>query len=87
MSQVGAGKESNLLTFEQAEGAEPLPQQLRLKELSPAFRAAIWNIVFKSITEAVDRDSFGGPPRVGPPWESILGYRHIYRLHRPLQAA
>jgi hypothetical protein len=72
------------LTFEQAEGVEPLPQQLRLGELSPAFRAAVWNVILKSINEASHRDSWGGgPPYVRERWESILRYRHIYRLHKP----
>jgi hypothetical protein len=71
------------LTFEQAEGAEPLPQQLRLGELSSAFRAAIWNIILKSIDDASHRDSWGGGPYVRGRWESILRYRHIYKLHKP----
>jgi hypothetical protein len=29
------------LTFEQAEGAEPLPEQLKLRELSPQLRAQL----------------------------------------------
>jgi hypothetical protein len=76
--------ERKRLTFEQVEGAEPLPQQLRLKELSPGFRAAIWNIVHSRITDAVIRDSWGGPRHVGKPWESILRFRHVFSLHRPV---
>jgi hypothetical protein len=72
------------ITFEQAEGAEALPQQLRLRELSPVFRAAIWNIVFQSVTEATERDFHSREAEVGEPWESILRFRHIYRLHRPV---
>jgi hypothetical protein len=61
------------LTFQQAEGAEPLAQQLRLGELSPVFRAAVWSIVYNSIKDATDWDSFGGAgPDVGDPWDSIL---------------
>jgi hypothetical protein len=56
--------ERKRLTFEQAEGVEPLPQQLRLRELSPAFRAAVWNIILRSIDEASRRDSWGGGPYV-----------------------
>jgi hypothetical protein len=29
-------------TFEQAEGADPLPNQLKLKQISPELRAALW---------------------------------------------
>jgi hypothetical protein len=37
------------LTFEQAEGAEPLPSQLKLKEVSNELRALLWNIFFREL--------------------------------------
>ena len=76
--------ERKRLTFEEAEGAEPLPQQLKLGELSPIFRAAVWNIVFHSIKNAVDRDGWTARAEVGYPWDSILRFRHIYRLDSPV---
>jgi hypothetical protein len=73
------------LTFEQAEGAEQLPQQLKLRELSPVFRACIWNIVYSSIEDSTDfRPIDGGGPGVEGRWRQILGGRHIYSLARPV---
>jgi hypothetical protein len=40
------------LTFEQAEGAEPLPSQLKLKELSPELRARLWAIFYQELSDA-----------------------------------
>jgi hypothetical protein len=79
---MDAFEERKRLTFEQAEGVEPLPTQLKLKELSPAIRAALWDLTFQSITDhPLDRGQWG--TFVEDPWRSILHYRHVYRLHRP----
>ena len=40
------------LTFEQAEGAEPLPSQLKLKEISPELRARLWRIFYDLLVDA-----------------------------------
>lgn len=77
-----AFEERKRITFEQAEGVEPLPTQLKLKELSPALRAALWGLTFESINRCSMRQEFG-PDIVGKPWDSILQYRHVYRLHLP----
>jgi hypothetical protein len=37
------------LTFEQAEGVESLPAQLKLKELSPLLRSAIWAVIYEDM--------------------------------------
>lgn len=37
------------LTFEEAEGIEPLPSQLQLKELSPQLRAKLWKVILESM--------------------------------------
>jgi hypothetical protein len=71
------------LTFEQAEGVEPLPMQLKLKELSPAIRAALWSFIHGSISQHVGQTGYG-TPEVQEPWRSILRYRHVYRLHEPV---
>jgi AbiJ N-terminal domain 4 len=68
------------MTFEQAEGVEPLPTQLKLKELSPALRAALWAVVLESVQDCYHAEQFGS--YVGEPWASILKDYHIYRLHR-----
>jgi hypothetical protein len=75
-------QERKRLTFEQAEGAEPLPTQLKLKELSPALRAAAWKLVLKSIEQSTHSGAFGA--YIADPWKQILEDRHVYRLHRPV---
>jgi hypothetical protein len=69
------------ITFEQAEGVEPLPRQLKLKEISPLLRATLWDMVLESIEESTHRDSFVGTYIDGP-WHDILLDRHIFRLHK-----
>jgi hypothetical protein len=81
MAATDGFEERKRLTFEQAEGAEPLPAQLKLKELSPEFRAIAWAIVLESIDESREHDSFG--TSVAGRWQSILRERHIFRLHLP----
>jgi AbiJ N-terminal domain 4 len=74
-------EERKRLTFEQAEGVEPLPAQLKLKELSPEFRAIAWALFLESIDKGRQNDSFG--TSVAGAWKSILRERHIFRLHLP----
>src|SRR5947207_1400575 len=45
-------KERKRLTFAQAEGAEPLPSQLALKEISPELRARLWAVVYNSLEKS-----------------------------------
>jgi hypothetical protein len=40
------------LTFEQAEGAEPLPAQLKLREVSQELRARLWQIFHQELAGA-----------------------------------
>jgi hypothetical protein len=47
------------LSFEQAEGVEPLPRQLRLKEISPELRALLWREVHGSIRSTTADVSLG----------------------------
>jgi hypothetical protein len=37
------------LTFEQAEGAESLPSQLELRQVSQELRARLWSIFYKAL--------------------------------------
>jgi hypothetical protein len=79
---MDAFEERKRLTFEQAEGVEPLPTQLKPKELSPALRAALWDNMFQNIQDHPwERTQWG--TFVEDPWKSILRYRHVYRLNRP----
>jgi hypothetical protein len=40
------------ISFEQAEGALPLPAQLKLKELSQELRARLWHEISKAFSQA-----------------------------------
>ncbi len=69
------------LTFEQAEGAEPLPTQLQPKELSSELRALLWQVVHQSLA----RDTMGRPHGIstlGPMWANILFAKHVFRDHK-----
>ena len=70
------------LTFEQAEGVEPLPEQLKLKELSQQLRSALWSVVYGSLVAARETPGIGGGPYVGIPWSTILRDMHTFRYHR-----
>ena len=48
------------LSFEQAEGAAPLPSQLKLKELSQQLRAALWDLILQSWMASSEYPSMGG---------------------------
>jgi hypothetical protein len=47
------------LTFEQAEGVEPLPSQLELKEVSPELRARLWSVFHELLMEARQASASG----------------------------
>jgi hypothetical protein len=68
------------LTFEQAEGAEPVPSQLKLKELSPRLRALLWEVIFRSLERSRIRN--GRHDELLPPWEDIFYAMHVDREHR-----
>jgi hypothetical protein len=72
--------ERKRLTFEQAEGAQPLPRQLHLKEVSPELRAMLWDLVFGEVSDAKRHD--GSQYIVSGPWYDLLKEHHVYRLHK-----
>jgi hypothetical protein len=80
-NQLDPLAERKRLTFEQAEGAEPIPTQLRLKELSPALRAALWAMVLDNLNESTRQVDYVGYIVVDP-WRRILEARHVYQLHK-----
>ena len=69
-------------TFEQAEGAEPLPMQLQLKEVSQELRSALWRVVHDSFVRYSRYPSMGGHRFFNDQWEGILRALHVYRDHR-----
>jgi hypothetical protein len=71
------------LTFEQAEGAEPLPTQLKLREISHELRARLWSILFNVLRE----NSVGGDvydkSEVNEHLSTLLYDWHVIRQYRP----
>jgi hypothetical protein len=73
-------EERKRLTFEQAEGVEPLPRQLKLKEISPQLRAALWRVVHDSLNSSRRYVEYS-KSRIGEPWSDILRDMHTFREH------
>ncbi|CTQ56719.1 hypothetical protein LP7551_05280 [Roseibium album] len=70
------------LTFEQAEGAASLPQQLQLKEVSSKLRAVLWRIVHDSLSRHRKFAINARRPHLIDPWDRILRSAHTFRDHR-----
>lgn len=70
------------VTFEQAEGIEPLPAQLKPQELSQRLRAGLWAVVYQALTDATRRQDFVKPFLIEP-WVGMLGSLHIWHHHKP----
>jgi hypothetical protein len=64
------------LTFEQAEGAAPLPSQLKPREVSPQLRALLWTAVYSSLKASQSFVAF-----FDDPWQSILREEFIFHRH------
>jgi hypothetical protein len=67
------------ITFEQAEGAEALPAQLKPKEISPRLRALLWEAIYLSLERShisVHRGS-----EFLEPWANIFYVLHVDREH------
>lgn len=62
------------LTFEQAEGAEPLPRQLQLGEITNEARAVLFNCFYKQLKGDYNN-------HLQDPWRNILYDNHVYRDH------
>jgi hypothetical protein len=68
------------LTFEQAEGLDPLPSQLKRTEVSAELRAVLWNYIHGELNSTARRETF---LYLGKPWKDVLRSVHVYREHRP----
>jgi hypothetical protein len=68
------------ITFEQAEGAAPLPSQLKPKELSKELRALLWSAVYESLQDCIVKGDFI-QSRISGTWEIMLREKHIFRDH------
>jgi hypothetical protein len=69
------------LTFEQAEGAEPLPSQLKLKEVSEELRARLWAVFFNVLQETSVGD-LHDQRDVQEPFLSLLHGWHVTRCFK-----
>ena len=69
------------LTFAQAEGAEALPRQLKLKEVSQELRASLWHLIYESLVKHREYHQFAGAS-LRVPWSAILLRKHVFRDHR-----
>jgi hypothetical protein len=71
------------LSFEQAEGAEPLPSQLKLKELSPELRALLWQAIYYSFERCrLPAGGRGARSEFIGEWHNIFYTMHVEREHR-----
>jgi hypothetical protein len=68
------------LTFAQAEGAEPLPTQLKRTQVSQQLRAVLWNYVYNELDRTSDRQVY---TFVGSPWKAALKDVHVFFFHQP----
>jgi hypothetical protein len=72
------------LTFEQAEGLEPLPSQLKLKEVSPELRAQLWHVFHQWLTVmSVTDDVIPGQSYLKGPFVQLLYDWHVTRRFKP----
>lgn len=68
------------LTFEQAEGASPIPSQLALGELSKQLRSILWMVIHQLLEDNKSYAEFGyGDPYLSGNFEKIL--RDYWILH------
>jgi hypothetical protein len=73
------------LTFAQAEGAEPLPSQLKRTDISQQLESLIWVNLYDRLMRSMNRSSEGfGQPFVQGVWKNILTDYHVYALHKPV---
>lgn len=76
--------ERKKLTFAQAEGLEPLPTQLALRQISQQFRAALWWDLKGIFEQHRERSSYGHE-YLERPWAIILQDAHVYHHHHLLE--
>jgi hypothetical protein len=69
------------LTFEQAEGIEPLPSQLARGQISQEFRAVLWRALSTEFERHQDYTAYGDH-LLDAPWSIILADAHVFRYHR-----
>jgi hypothetical protein len=61
------------ITFEQAEGLEPLPTQMALKTLSTPLRARLFSLLANHIASGTPKDLFDNYEQIGYDWRHTYG--------------
>ena len=65
-------------------GLEPLPEPLKLRELSQEARSLLWHEVYQELQRSVGRPrAYSGPKVIAGPWHQILYSWHVRELHLP----
>jgi hypothetical protein len=68
------------LTFAQAEGVEPLPTQLAVKEISQEMRAKLWHVVHESMLQFRKHHEWPlvtSTSYLRDPWAAVLYRKHV----------
>lgn len=71
------------VTFEQAEGFEPLPLRMALQFLSEEARAILWKHVYESLLQDRRHVDMVGYLLIGR-WKEILRDYFVYRMNKPV---
>ena len=70
------------LSFSQAQGYEPLPQRLKLEELSRKARVRFWNVLYEQVRAELNNGPYG-PYLSGFVWNRLLRSAHINFFDNP----
>ena len=70
--------ERRKLTFEQAEGAQPLLTQLVTREVPKELRALVWKATHDQLEESIVHSTMGGFAWLESPWKFILCDYHVF---------
>jgi hypothetical protein len=70
------------LTFAQAEGAAPLPGQLKRGEISQEFRAVLWSLMRDTLEKHRDFNEITHDELLEKPWSIILSDANVFHDHR-----
>lgn len=68
------------LTFEQAEGVDPLPAQLKTKQLSQKLRSRLWKVVYEEIRQHCVYNELQRIYYLAEPWRDIFYSFHTIHL-------
>jgi hypothetical protein len=83
IEMAGEYEDRKRLTFEQAEGAEPLPSQLKLREVSRELRARLWSVFHQLLTEARQKSAYDLEDQLEGILPDILYDWHVIRCFEP----